>query len=430
MRKLISSISTGVQGTIEVPGDKSISHRSVMFGAISHGTTVAHHFLMSDDCKSTIRAFRDMGVAIAVSNDTVTIKGAGFAGLKQPSHELDMGNSGTTTRLMMGILSGLPFTTKLIGDDSLSKRPMKRVSEPLATMGATISTTNGHLPATVTGTKLNAVSYQLQTASAQVKSAMILAALQADGPSTITEKLPTRNHTEIMLRAFGADVKTASDQLTITVEPNPELHGIELTVPGDISSAAYFLAAGLIVPNSKVTLKGVGVNPTRTGLLKVIQRMGGNIAFSNQDDKTEPIADITVSTSALQPIEVTEAEIPSMVDELPVVALLCACANGVSHITGASELRVKETDRIAVITEEFKKLGIAIEELPDGFVIDGTKPWHATGESLDSHGDHRVGMVLAIAALIADKDMTLIGDESVAISYPNFFEDLASLVRG
>lgn len=428
MKTLKGKPATGLHGELVVPGDKSISHRGIMFGAISEGQTTLTHFLTSADCLSTLHAFKQLGVPIEREGTTVKIQGVGLHGLKASDQPLDMGNSGTTTRLIMGLLAGQSFDTTLIGDASLSKRPMKRVSVPLAQMGAEIDTTDGHLPATVMGTKLRAVNYQLKVASAQVKSALILAALQAETPSTLIEQLPTRDHTERMLTAFGADVQTADDGVTITVQPQPHMTGQTMTVPGDMSSAAFFMVAASLVPGSKITLKDVGLNKTRTGLLEILQQMGGKVTINTTPTDGEPIGDLTIEAADLKPIEIGKAQIPAVIDELPLVALLAAKANGVSKVTGAEELRVKETDRISAIVQEFKKLGIAIEELPDGFVIDGRQPWHVTDTVLDAHDDHRIGMVLGVAALLVDTPLTLKGAESVGISYPEFFDDLDQLL--
>ncbi len=371
MKTLNGKPSTDLHGTLVVPGDKSISHRGIMLGAISEGTTHLSHFLTSADCLSTLAAFQQLGVHIERDGQDVTIHGVGLHGLKPSAQPLDMGNSGTTTRLISGLLAGQSFTSTLIGDASLSKRPMKRVSVPLSEMGANIETTDGHLPMTITGSPLHSVTYQLQVASAQVKSALILAALQADKPSTLVEQLPTRDHTERMLTQFGGDIATAADGVTITVQPQPHLTGQTMTVPGDMSSAAFFMVAASLVPNSKITLKDVGLNKTRTGLLNILQRMGGKVSIDAAPTDGEPIGDLTIETADLHPINIGAADIPAVIDELPLVALLAAKADGISRITGAEELRVKETDRIAAIVQEFTKLGINIEELPDGFVIDG-----------------------------------------------------------
>lgn len=427
-KQLQGSLQNGLHGELAVPGDKSISHRGIMFGAISEGTTVLHHFLTAEDCLSTLKAFQQLGVPITRDGETVTIQGVGLHGLKQAEQPLDMGNSGTTTRLIMGLLAGQDFPSELTGDASLSKRPMKRVSDPLAEMGANIEVTDGHLPAVINGEKLHGVDYHLKVASAQVKSALILAGLQADGVSILVEKQPTRNHTEKMLRAFGAEIETESDDVTITVHPQPHMHGITLNVPGDMSSAAFFMVAASLVPGSKITLRNVGMNDTRTGLYSILKRMGGKISLSNEQTTGEPTADLTVEAAELHPIEIGAAEIPAVIDELPLVALLAAKAKGVSKITGAGELRVKETDRISAIVTEFNKMGIDIQELDDGFVIDGRKPWRVVDSQLDSHGDHRIGMVMATAALLVNQPLTLTGADSINISYPEFFDDLATLI--
>ncbi len=355
MKTLKGKPTGGLHGTLVVPGDKSISHRGIMLGAISEGTTKLSHFLTSADCLSTLAAFQQLGVPIERVGTNVTIQGVGLHGLHASGQPLDMGNSGTTTRLIMGLLAGQNFDTTLIGDQSLSKRPMRRVSEPLARMGATIETTDGHLPVTIKGRRLRATHYQLKVASAQVKSAMILAALQATEPSTLTELLPTRDHTERMLTAFGGQINTAADGVTITVQPQPHLFGQTMTVPGDMSSAAFFITAASLVPGSTITLKDVGLNKTRTGLLDILRRMGGKVTISTEPTNGEPIGDLTVQSADLKPIEIGKDDIPAVIDELPLVALLAAKANGVSRITGAEELRVKETDRISAIVTEFKK---------------------------------------------------------------------------
>lgn len=428
MRTLKSQPAEGLHGELTVPGDKSISHRGIMLGAISEGTTTLTHFLTSADCLSTLAAFQQLGVPIEREGTTVTVHGVGLHGLKPSKDPLDMGNSGTTTRLIMGLLAGQPFSTTLIGDASLSKRPMRRVSDPLAAMGADITTTDGHLPVTINGQKLHAVDYQLKVASAQVKSALILAALQVDEPSTLTELLPTRDHTERMLTAFGGAISTADDGLTITVQPQPQLKGQSMTVPGDMSSAAFFMTAASLVPGSQITLKDVGLNKTRTGLLAILNAMGGDISVESEPTTGEPIGDLTIRSADLKPINIGKEQIPAVIDELPLVALLAAKANGISRITGAEELRVKETDRISAIVTEFKKLGIDIEELSDGFVIDGRKPWHVVDPVLNAHDDHRIGMVLGIAALLVDQPLQLQGADSVRISYPEFFDDLDKLL--
>ncbi|WP_203619623.1 3-phosphoshikimate 1-carboxyvinyltransferase [Apilactobacillus nanyangensis] len=427
MKELVVNLNTGLHGDLEVPGDKSISHRSVILSSISEGTSHVHHFLASDDCISTINAFREMGVQIDLDGDELTVTGVGLHGLNEPQTKLDMGNSGTTTRLLSGLLSAQNFTTNLIGDDSLSKRPMKRVSEPLSMMGARIETTDGYLPMTINPGHIKAVKYELPIASAQVKSAIILAALNADADSVVIEPQVTRNHTETMLNQFGKDV-IERDGNQIIVHHNPKLTAQDFNVPGDISSAAFFMVAATLVPNSHIVLKNVGINATRTGILDVLIKMGANVKLLNQTNSSEPTADIEVTyTPDLKPIDVTEESIPLMIDELPLVALLASRANGHSHITGAEELRFKETDRIQTVVMELQKLGIQITELPDGFSIDGSKDWRVANSSLDSHGDHRIGMTLAVAALLLDTSVQLDGEDAISISYPQFFDHLKRL---
>lgn len=428
--KELAMAPNGLSGRLTVPGDKSISHRAVMLGAIAKGETRIRHFLPGQDCLTTVKAFQDLGVRIDREGESLLVYGQGLRGLKAADKALDMGNSGTTTRLLLGILAGSSFASQLIGDASLSKRPMKRVSQPLAKFGAEIALSPaGTLPATVKGHKLRGAEIQLEVASAQVKSAAIFAALAADSPSTIIEKLPTRNHTEIMLRQFGADITTEADNLTIHVQPGQELLGQEVEVPGDMSSAAFWLTAGAIVPNSKVTLSRVNLNPTRTGIVKVLEQMGAKISSEQVPSKGEELGNLTIETSQLAPVKLTAADIPAVIDELPLVALLAACADGSSEIRGAEELRVKETDRIKTVSQELGKLGVEITELPDGMIIKGRKNWQVKDDILDSHGDHRLGMMAAIAALKSDKPLRLANEDSISVSYPGFFSDLEKLVK-
>lgn len=428
--KELAMAPNGLSGRLTVPGDKSISHRAVMLGALAKGETRIRHFLPGQDCLTTVKAIQDLGVRIDREGESLLVYGQGLSGLKAADKALDMGNSGTTTRLLLGILAGSSFAGQLIGDASLSKRPMKRVSQPLAKFGAEIALNPaGTLPATVKGQKLHGAEIELEVASAQVKSAAIFAALAADSPSTIIEKLPTRNHTEIMLRQFGADITTEADNLTIHVQPGQELLGQEVEVPGDMSSAAFWLTAGAIVPNSKVTLSRVNLNPTRTGIVKVLEQMGAKIAIEQVPSKGEELGNLTIETSQLAPVKLTAADIPAVIDELPLVALLAACADGSSEIRGAEELRVKETDRIKTVSQELGKLGVEITELPDGMIIKGRKNWQVKDDILDSHGDHRLGMMAAIAALKSDKPLRLANEGSISVSYPGFFSDLEKLVR-
>ncbi|KRM96765.1 3-phosphoshikimate 1-carboxyvinyltransferase [Liquorilactobacillus aquaticus DSM 21051] len=429
-KKMFKLPESGLHGKLLLPGDKSISHRALLIGAISNGKTVIKHFLRSDDCLNTLQAIKNLGIFVEQHSTDIIIHGKGLYGLQPASQPLDMGNSGTTTRLIMGLLAGQPFRSKLIGDSSLQKRPMRRVSEPLAAMGAKIQTAPaGTLPVKIDGQPLHGTKIKLQIASAQVKSALILAALQANSPSTIIEKLPTRDHTERMLRKFGADVQTAPDKLTITVQPHPKLEGQTVTVPGDMSSAAFFLVAATIIPNSNITLCNVNINKTRTGILKALLKMGANIKITKLESQEEPVADIQVKYAPLTPIKLSAKDIPAIIDELPLIALLAACANGQSTITGAQELRFKETDRIATVAQELRKLGVQLKELPDGLIIEGQSAWQITDSTLDSHGDHRIGMMMTIAALRSTDDLLLNNPEAVSISYPNFFSDLSSLLK-
>lgn len=401
--QLILKPKQGLHGTIQVPGDKSISHRALIIGAMGLGTTTIHNFLFSQDCLTTLQALKNFGVDISQNNETVIIHGQGIQSWHAPAHALDMGNSGTTTRLLVGLLAGRPFTTTLIGDQSLSQRPMQRIQQPLQKMGAVIHLTHGHLPMTISGQPLHSLCYQMPLASAQVTSTLILAALQASDASTIMEKLPTRDHTERLLRQFGAHLTTSDDHYKINIQPAHQLQGQTIQIPADLSSAAFFLTAASIIPHSQLQLTNVGLNPTRTGFLKV-------------------------SAAKLHPIVITATEIPNIIDEIPLIALLAATADGRSKITGAGELRVKETDRIHTTVEELSKLGIAITELADGFIIDGRQPWSVINPHLDSHGDHRIGMMLAIAALKCSAPLHLKNAAVVNISYPNFFQYLNNLL--
>lgn len=420
--------ATHLRGTIAVPADKSISHRSIMFGALAEGTTTVRNFLRGEDCYSTLHAFQSLGVPIHDDGQTITIEGQGFNGLKPAQDPIDIGNSGTTIRLMMGILAGQPFTTTLFGDNSLNKRPMNRVMLPLREMGANVT---GHEqtefpPITVNGTaSLQPINYQMPVASAQVKSALIFAALQAQGTSTIIEKEASRNHTEEMIRQFGGVITTQGK--TITVTGPQTLLGQEVVVPGDISSAAFFLTAGAVMPDSEIVLENVGINPTRTGILDVLEEMGASIAFSNQDDQNQS-ADLTVQSSTLQAVTIAGDIIPRLIDELPIIALLATQAHGKTVIKDAEELKVKETNRIDATAEELRKLGADITPTEDGLIINGPTPLH--GGKVSSQGDHRIGMMLQIAALLTDEEVELEKAEAVAVSYPDFFEDVARLAKG
>lgn len=417
----------GLNGTIRVPGDKSISHRSIMFGALANGTTTVSNFLKGEDCLSTIGVFRALGVRIEEFPDKIVVHGTGWDGLKRPDETLDVGNSGTTIRLMLGILAGRPFDATLEGDASIAKRPMGRVMLPLREMGAIFEAKDANFaPVKVTGTKLQPMTYTLPVASAQVKSAIIFAALQADGETTIIEKEKTRDHTEQMIRQFGGAITT--EGLMIRVNGGQEFQGQNVVVPGDISSAAFFIVAGLIIPNSKIRLENVGLNPTRTGIIDVVKEMGGKITVE-QTSKAgdEPAGTVIVETSDLKGIEIGGDIIPRLIDELPVIALLASQANGQTVIKDAEELKVKETNRIDAVVTELSKMGVALVGTDDGMIIEGNQTLH--GATVQSYGDHRMGMMLQIAALLADSDVTLEKAEAINVSYPSFFEDVASLYQ-
>ncbi|MCM6835516.1 3-phosphoshikimate 1-carboxyvinyltransferase [Leuconostoc mesenteroides] len=431
MIKLTKAEKNGLHGEITVPGDKSISHRALMFGAIAEGKTVIDNFLMSDDVMHTMGVFRALGVEIDHTESQAKVIGKGLTNFKAPSAGLDMGNSGTSTRLLMGLLSKQPFDLNIFGDSSLSKRPLRRVADPLSMMNAQFELSNDEfLPAVIkANTELNGITYHMPVASAQVKSAILLAGIQAEGKTTIIEDLPSRDHTERMLRQFGGQIKT--DNGVITVKKQSKLSGQHVLVPSDISSAAFFMVAGLITPNSEITIKKVGVNPTRDGVIKLLERMGAEITQKPIASDGEPLADITVKAQTLHGIAITAEDIPGAVDELPILALAATQAVGDTIISGAEELRVKETDRISTVISELTKLGADIDEKPDGMVIHGGTLLHTSDGStlLDSHGDHRIGMMNVIASLITEGDVVLTGEEAMSVSYPGFVEDVSSIKR-
>lgn len=416
-----------LKGEVTVPGDKSISHRAVMFGSLAEGTTEVVNFLQGADCLSTIDCFRKMGISIENTPEHILIHGKGLHGLKAPESVLDTGNSGTTTRLISGILAAQPFKTTLTGDASIQKRPMRRIMEPLSMMGADITSINGNdcAPLCIKGAPLHGIHYRSKVASAQVKSAVLLAGLYADGITSVTEPTVSRNHSEIMLNYFGASVQT--EGTTASVYPNPDLHGQKVCVPGDISSAAYFIAAGLLVPGAEVLIRNVGINPTRDGILKVAQAMGGNITCLNIRNEGEPTADLLVKHSTLHGITIEGAIIPTLIDELPVINVMAACAEDTTVIRDAAELKVKESNRIDVMVEHLRAMGCDITGTDDGMIINGGPPLH--GAVIDSHMDHRIAMSFAIASLIADGDTEIKGGDIVTISYPDFYKDLQKLTN-
>lgn len=417
-----------LHGELTVPGDKSISHRSVMFGAISEGITEVTHFLKSADCLSTISCFRKMGITIEESEQTLLIHGRGLHGLTAPTEVLDTGNSGTTTRLISGILAGQAFESHLIGDASICKRPMGRIMKPLQAMGADITSDRGNdcAPLTIKGHPLRAIHYDSPVASAQVKSCVLLAGLYADGPVSVTEPALSRNHTELMLSSFGASV--TSEGTTATILPDPHLVGQKVNVPGDISSAAYFICAALMVPGSKVLIRNVGINPTRDGILRVVRAMGADIEYQNvREQAGEKTADLLVHyTKDLHGTVIEGDLIPTLIDEIPVIAVLAATAEGETVIRDAQELRVKESDRLTIMVDSLGAMGCDIEGTPDGMVIRGGRP--LKGTQIDSHLDHRIAMSFAVASLVAEGTTVIQNAECVNISYPEFYRDLASLL--
>lgn len=416
-----------LKGEVTIPGDKSISHRAVMFGALAEGTTEVTNFLQGADCLSTIDCFRKMGIEIENTPEHILIHGKGLHGLKAPSCVLDAGNSGTTTRLISGILAAQNFETTLTGDASIQKRPMRRIIEPLSMMGANITSVNNNdcAPLHIAGAPLQGIHYHSKVASAQVKSSILLAGLYASGETKVTEPTISRNHSEIMLKYFGADIHT--EDKTAIIQPEPHLHGQKIKVPGDISSAAYFIAAGLLVPGAEVYIHNVGINPTRDGIIKVAQAMGGDITFLNVNHAGEPTADLLVRHSSLHGITIEGDIIPTLIDELPIINIMAACADGTTVIKDAAELKVKESNRIDVMVEHLSAMGCDITGTDDGMIINGGKPLHGT--VIDSHMDHRIAMSFAIASLIADGETEIKGADVVTISYPNFYEDLAGLTR-
>lgn len=414
-----------LRGEVRVPGDKSISHRAVMFGALAKGKTEITGFLRGADCLSTISCFRKLGISIEETSDRIIVHGKGLHGLSAPSDTLDAGNSGTTTRLISGILAGQNFSSVLDGDASIRRRPMERVITPLSQMGASIRSINGNgcAPLAITGSPLRGISYRSPVASAQVKSAVLLAGLYADGATSVTEPALSRNHTELMLQDFGADIRSVG--LTATVKPNPDLLGQNLLVPGDISSAAYFIAAGCLVPDAEILIRNVGINPTRAGILQVAKEMGADIEMLHEKKAGEPVADLLIKSSPLHGVAIGGDVIPALIDELPVIAVMAAAAEGTTVIRDAAELKVKESDRIAVMTENLSSMGCDITATKDGMIINGGNPLH--GAVIDSHLDHRIAMSFAVAALIADGETEIRGADCVKISYPDFYRDLAGL---
>jgi 3-phosphoshikimate 1-carboxyvinyltransferase len=422
--QIIITAPQKLQGALKVPGDKSITHRALMFGALAEGITTVDDFLEADDCRSTIGCLRSLGVMIGEIENKLQIRGCNLV-LQEAEAPLYAGNSGTTARLLLGILAGQSFKTTIIGDQSLSSRPMKRVVEPLRQMGASISGAGDHLPLTISGGHLSPLTYHSPQASAQVKSAVLLAGLFAEGSTTVTEPAASRDHTELMLKSFGAEIETGDCR--VALKGRPRLKALSIRVPGDISAAAFFMVAATLVPGSKVLLKSVGVNPTRSGVITVLQKMGADLKLQNQRNYgAEPVADIMVRGGArLSGTTIAGDMIPRLIDELPVLAVAATAAEGRTIIRDAGELRVKESDRIHALSGELRKLGVQIIETEDGMIIEGSSSLR--GARVDACGDHRIAMSLAVAGLRATGDTNIDGAEAITISYPQFMADLRSL---
>lgn len=424
---------TGLRGEVNIPGDKSISHRCIMFGSIASGTTEISNFLQGADCLATINCFRRMGIEIENQEEKIIVHGKGLHGLTAPTEILDVGNSGTTTRLISGILVGQPFESKLSGDNSLNSRPMKRIIEPLTKMGGHISSIlrNGCAPLYIAPGKLHGIHYDSPVASAQVKSSILLAGLYADGETSVTEPSLSRNHTELMLKEFGADIRSQFDlntsKATAFIRPCSELYGQKIMAPGDISSAAYFIAAGLLVPDSEILIKNTGINATRAGILKVCENMGANITLLNErTEGGEAIADILVRTSKLHGTTISGNIIPTLIDEIPIIAIMAAVAEGTTIIKDAAELKVKETNRIETVVDNLKAMGCDIIATDDGMIIHGGKTLHGT--TIHTLLDHRIAMAFSIAALIAEDTTRILDSKCVDVSYPTFYDSFENLL--
>ncbi len=421
MNSITIQPAASVRGEIAVPGDKSISHRSIMLGAIANGITTVRGFLRGEDNLSTMHAFRAMGVEIDDDGETIRIAGRGLHGLKEPGDVLDCGNSGTTIRLITGLLSGQSFFSVVTGDQYLRKRPMKRVVEPLSRMGARIAGRSGGTlaPLAINGGSLKGIDYQSPVSSAQIKSSLMLAGLYADGETTVSEPSLSRDHSERMFQLFGASL--VRNDNGVTVRGGAELTAQEVTVPGDISSAAFFIVAALITPHSELLIKNVGVNPSRTGVIDILQAMGGDIQLLDKRDVSgEPVADILVRSSRLKGIAIAGGVVPRAIDEFPAVCVAAARAEGVTTVRDAGELRVKETDRITAMAGNLRKLGVTVTECQDGMDITGSD--RLLGGTVDSSGDHRIAMSMSVAALVASSAITVTDIACVATSFPNFFQ--------
>ena len=415
------------RGELSVPGDKSISHRGIMLGAIANGTTEITNFLQGADCLSTISCFQKLGIAIENKGSQALVHGRGLHGLAAPSQVLDVGNSGTTTRLISGILAGQPFPSTLDGDASIRRRPMKRIFTPLSAMGAHFQCQDsGCAPFTIQGGNLRHIHYRSPIASAQVKSAVLLAGLYGDGITRVTEPVLSRDHTERMLAGFGADI--TSEGTTASIRPEPKLEAQSIHVPGDISSDAYFIALGLITPGSEILIQNVGINPTRSGILTAAAAMGAELTLLNERNVSgEPVADILVTSSSLHGTVIEGAQIPTLIDEIPIIAIMAAFAEGATTIKDAQELKVKESDRIAVVSENLNAMGGKVTPMEDGMIIEGGYPLH--GAHIRTFQDHRIAMSFYIAALNADGESTFDDRSCVAVSYPSFYQDIEALMQ-
>ena len=425
MMRLTVQPGTALRGRVRVPGDKSISHRALLLGALAKGASQVSGFLPSGDCLATLACLRALGVKVEVHDPTaLTIHGRGLRGLRAPRVPLNCARSGTTMRLLAGILAGQPFESTLTGEEQLLRRPMGRIAEPLRRMGADIETVDGHAPLTVRGRRLQGYDHVLRVASAQVKSALLLAGLYADGPTVVRQPGPARDHTELMLAAMGAAIEV--NGLDVTLSPPVSLSPLALDVPGDVSSAAFLLVAAALVPGSNITVESVGINPTRTGLLDILSTMGAGLVVDGEhQQRSEPVADVTVRGSELQGVEVGGDTVVRMIDEFPLLAVAATQAHGTTVVRDATELRVKETDRIAAVAAGLKALGAHVEPLPDGFIVEGPTQLH--GAVVDSQGDHRLAMALAVAGLIAEGQTVVENAECITDSFPGFIELMRKL---
>jgi 3-phosphoshikimate 1-carboxyvinyltransferase len=425
-RLTLRKAAAGLRGTVGVPGDKSISHRAAIFAALAEGTTRIRNFLPANDCLATLDVVRGLGIEIEYGSEEVLVHGRGLNGLREPTRPLECGGSGTTMRLMSGLLAGQPFYSVLASNAQLARRPMDRVAVPLRAMGATILGREGgrYAPLSIVGGSLAGIRYEMPVASAQVKSAILLAGLFAEGETEVVEPAPSRDHTERMLRAMGAPIHVEGN--VVSVHRAAHLNALDIRVPGDISSAAFLAAAAAIVPGSRITIPGVGLNPGRVGIVNVLRRMGAALSLHNERlENGEPVADIEIEHSALLGTQISPEEVPGLIDELPVLAVIATQADGVTEVRGAAELRVKETDRIATTVGELQRLGAGIEALPDGFIVRG--PVQLKCGEVSSHGDHRLAMSLAVAALAADGESTIEDTACIADSFPGFEQALAAV---